>query len=178
MGLGAVLDQQQAVAIAEGPDPLHGGRLAVKVHSDHGAGSLGDRRLDAVGIKAGLMPHIHERGPGADAGDRFGRGDPGDGGHDYLITGPDPQGLEGYLDGIGAICAAHTVGRAIPGRKGLLKAPGPGAGDEGGGGDHLGHGGIDLRLDLAVLGVEVEEGNRHAGRFCRKSELTVSPSRM
>ena len=121
-----------------------------------------------------MAPVAHQ--PGADPGDRLGRGDPGGSWHDHLITGPDPQGLEGHLDSIGAIGAAHTMGRAIPGRKGLLEAPGPGTGDEGCRGDHLGHGGVELRLDLEVLDVQVMEGNRHAGRICRWRQIRLYPN--
>ena len=132
-GLGAVLDQIQAVLVAEGFQLRQITGLPIEVHSNQGPGP-------GAGLLQQLA-HVIQRDPMARGGDvgkhghsshpeHGGRGGVGGvGRHHHPITGADPAAPQGQFQGIGAVGHPHHGGgRALqhqPGGKGLLEARHP-----------------------------------------------------
>ena len=73
MRLGAILDEGQAVGIADPLDGVDRRGLAIEMDGDDRLGFLRDFLLDLGGIDMEIFVDIHEYGPGAGLGDRFGR---------------------------------------------------------------------------------------------------------
>ena len=161
MGLRAVLDEMELVPVADGLDGLDIHGLSEDVDGDDGLGPGRDLGLDQLRIDVEVLVDVHEDGFGAGLADGFRGRDEAVGDGDDLVAGADAQGLEGDVDGVGAVGAADAVLPAeLPGI-GFLESLDVLAADEGGFADDGLDGGIDLGLDGLVLGLEVDEGNVH-----------------
>src|SRR6187551_7007 len=87
--LGSILNDQEAVARREGVYRIHVADLAVEVNGDDRRRALVHRRRIDVD-QPGAVVHIAEDGGGPGVNDGEGAGDERVGGHDHLVSGPDP----------------------------------------------------------------------------------------
>jgi hypothetical protein len=97
-GVGAVLDQGEAVPGGDLPDQAHLAGLAGVVDDHHRLGARGDgvgdrRRVDVAGERV----DVDEDGGRPDVDDDVGRGHEGHRRGDHLVARPDAQGVQGEV---------------------------------------------------------------------------------
>ncbi len=163
--LGSVLDEDQVVALGDVPERLHVGALAEQVDDEDGAGARRDLVLDLERVEVvGERVDVAEDGAGAGAADGAGGGEEGEGGQDDLVAGAEVQGVQGQRQGVGAGAAADAVGDAAIAGQLVLQGGDLGSEDDLSGGEDAPQGRLQLRLQVAVLGLKITEGN--AARVC------------
>jgi hypothetical protein len=157
-GLRCVLDHRQA----ELHQVVHRSRTAEQVHGHDRASPVGDLCGDVLGID--IERHrvdIGEHRGRAAARNRLGRRIEGEGGADHLVARADPHRVENDHDGIGAVGDADGLLHAQVGGGLLLERPVVRPADELSALQNLSEKGLELRLQRSVLGVDVNERNRH-----------------
>jgi len=166
MGLGGILDHRKAVLTRQRKDRVKVGRLAVEVNRQdrlcrrsNGGGDAGG--IDVVGGGVGF----HRDGPRADSRDRQPGGDIGVRRHDHLVPRPDVERPEREDQRIKAVGDPHRMIGAAPGRPVGLERVHLGSEDVPARVEDTVDGRVDLGLEFAVGGAEVEEGNVHARRL-------------
>ena len=155
-----VLEHGDAASGRDGVDRGHVRRMPVEVHGQDHLGLGGDRGLELRGVHGeGLRIDVDEHRPRAVQQDRLAGGDEGVGDGDHLVLGADPVGLQGQGEGVGAVGHPDRVGGPAPGRELGLEQAAVLALDEVAALDDARDGGVDLGLDAAVLGPEIDHGN-------------------
>ena len=98
VGVGGVLVEVDAVALGDVRQGVHVGQGSTEVDGDDAFGARPDRLFDATRaqVEAVRLDVDKDRG-GADAGDRGGRRDKGNGGHDHFVARPQFFHGEGRL---------------------------------------------------------------------------------
>jgi len=159
--LGGVFDHDQIVAVGDRVDLVHVGRLPVQADRHDGLGARGDGGLDLGGVDvAGVRLDIHENRLGAEQHNYFCSRDKGERRGDHLITGLDAHGHQADQQGFGAAGHGDAVLGAGVGLKLLLQLAHFRAHDVLAVLQHLVHALLDGIFKGAVLGLEVDEGNR------------------
>ena len=130
MGLGTVLDQQQAVLAHQLEQGIHVARVPAQVHADDRPGPFAEHRGDAVGREVlGIEVDVGEDRPPTGQRNDGGSGEERACRHDHLVTGGQLDGLQRQLQSQGAVGQRDGVPATEPAGELLLEqavlVPGP-----------------------------------------------------
>ena len=161
--LAGVLEHEQAVAVGDGGDLVHGRRLAVEVHGHDGFRPLADRILQRARVEVeGLRIRVDEHRGGSGTHDRERGRHERVGRRDHLVTGADATCAERQVESRQAGVGADRSGRPAVGRELLLEGcdvlPEDPVVPIETATDCL----VDLARDPRPLGREINEGNSQA----------------
>ncbi len=168
--LRGVLDEGRAVPAGQRQQAIEIGRMAVQVN--------GDDRLDLLAIEGArgcvdidgevALVDVDENGLRSDAHDRFDRGREGKGHGQDAVAGADAERSQRQLQGVAAVAQADGAAHADEGGELAFEELHLLAADERGARDDAGDRLVDLRLQLAVVGGEIDERNGHGGSSIRR----------
>lgn len=162
--LGTVFDDLQAMLGRHGLEAIHVAGAAEEVHRNDRLGAGRDGRLDQIGIDVeGAFLDVHEDRRGAHVADRLGGGKEGEGRGDHFVTGTDPQGPKGDVEGIGPGIEADGVLHAQVGGAFGLEGLLLGTEDELAGAHDPLEGGVEFLPVGLDLGLEIENGGVELG---------------
>jgi hypothetical protein len=169
--LRCVLEQEELVPVGQPPKRVEIDGLPVEVHRHDRGSPRRDRRLDRTRVEqARLRIDVDENRTGSGEQDRLDSGDEGERRRDHLVARPDPGCAEDELDRRRAVRGADAVADVAVRRERLLELGDLRALDEPSVREHPGDRSLELLADRGVLGVEVEQRQRHrrpAGRAAR-----------
>ena len=152
------------MAFGDLPQGRHVGALAEQVNHQDGPGARGDLVLDLGGIEVvSQWIDVHEYRTGAGAADAAGGGEEGEGGQDDLVAWTDFQAVQGQRQRIGAGAAADAVAGAAVGGHFFFQGGDLRPENDLPRGENARQGGLDLRLQFRVLGLEVAQGDPGGG---------------
>jgi hypothetical protein len=160
VGLGGILEHQQAMGLGERLDGRHIAGLAIEMDGQHGRRARPDRRPGGVGIdEPRVGPDVAEDRGGPDVGDGQGRGEEGVAGHDDLVARADAVGLEHQSQRGGSRGDADAVGHLAVGGELRLERLELGAQRVGTGLQHQCERLLQLVGDAGVLTVKGDEAH-------------------
>ena len=120
-------------------------------------------RIDVEAARVDVDEHRH----GAEQRHDLGRGREGEGRNEDGVAAADARGHEGHEKGIGAARAGHDMRRAGEIGEGALQRLHLRAHDELPVVENPADRRVDLRLEVSVLGLEVDEGDARRHGFSR-----------
>ena len=160
MGLGRVVDHDEAVPTRDVGDGADIGRVTVKMDRDNRTRPRCDGGVQPVGLER--QRRLAHRGGDRDGPDQV-DGQPGGhrrgGGDDHLVSVTDPVGGQRQRQRLEPVAHADAVLRTRVSRKAAFEGLDFRSQDEPAGTEHACDGGVDRVLELAVRGTHVEKGN-------------------
>ena len=162
MCLGAIFNDPEPVRPRDRHNRIHVSRLSVKMHWNDAHRPGSDFGLDQGGIdRECLLVRVAKHHPPASLGDCLRSGNPGMSRGDHLVTRFYPQTAHSNVQSVGAVGAGNAVAHPDRFRPSLLEGFDVGSADEGGLRDNILNRFVNLRLDILVLSIKVNERDFH-----------------
>ena len=113
-GLRRILDYPHAVPSGDGVEAITVDGQTGEIHGDEGSRPRRNGGFEQIEVKVpGRRIDVHQHRCGAHFEDHVGRGHPGQGGADHLVTGTDPRQAQCHFEGSSAgVESTHTAAAA------------------------------------------------------------------